>query len=205
MRSLFLPAFLLTMALPADAQNDNDRFGLVGTLNGGLLVGGSDDYLDDGWGIEGSFAYRLLTARYLWLRADLGYLDTSAITDPQSGAAIDNNMVNFFVGPELMASVWRFEPFLRGYVGVALNRLKVSGSNGADLDGTDTVFAYGFGPGLRAILSQGAHPISIELSARFIGTGEMDFASSLAPQDPGIRERDIAILMLGLGLRVGLP
>ncbi|UCF18889.1 MAG: hypothetical protein JSU87_13285 [Gemmatimonadota bacterium] len=201
---LLLPCLLLTVAGPAAAQSGNDRFGLIGTLVGGLLVGGSDDYLDDGLGVEGSFTYRVLEARYLWIRADLGYLDTSAYNDPETGARIDNNMLILFAGPEVTYPIWRFEPFVRGYVGLARNSLSVSGSARADLNGTDTVFAWGFGPGLRGILLEGTNPVSIEFSARLVRTNELDFAASLAPRDPGIRERDIAILILGLGLRVGL-
>ncbi len=199
-----LPGLLLAAVQPASAQDGNDRFGLAGTFVGGLLVGDSDDYLDDGIGVEGSFTFRMLKSRYLWLRADLGYLGISAYNDPQSGAAIDNDMLNLLVGPEVTYPIWRLEPFLRGYVGLAMNILSVSGSADSDLNTTDTVFAWGLGPGLRGLLVQGANPVSLELSARLIRTDELEFASSLAPQDPGIRERDIAILMLGLGLRIGL-
>ncbi len=165
----------LNATVNAAAQVPANRLAATGTVVTALLVGDSDDFLDSGFGLEGSFSIRPLPGPYLWLRADLGYLDLSEGQDALTGGSVDNNMLNLLVGPELAYPVWRLEPFARGYVGLAVNVLSVSGGAGSSaVDETDTVFAWGAGLGLRGRLSSGVAPISLELSGRFIDTGELE-------------------------------
>ncbi len=191
----------------AIAQFTPHRFAATGTLIGSLLVGESDDYLDGGYGVEGSFSYRPLPVRHFWLRADAGYIDLSEGRDPLTGAVVDNNMLKLLVGPEVAYSIWRVEPFARAYLGLAVNRLSVSASAGSSrLNETDAVFAWGLGLGLRGLLARGRAPVSLELSARFVDAGELQFARSPDPDAPRAESvgRDIAMLVVGLGVRVGL-
>lgn len=206
-RILLAAGLTLGVVERAAAQSALHRFAASGAVIGALLVGESDDFLDGGYGVEGSFSYRLPSLHHVWLRADLGYLDLSEGRDALTGARVDNNIVNLLVGPEVAYSIWRVEPFARGYLGLAVNRLSVSASAGStQQNSTDAVFAWGLGLGLRVLLAQGRAPVSLELSGRFVDTGELQFARSPDPGTPGAGSvgRDIAMLVLGLGLRVGL-
>lgn len=189
----------------AAAQSTSHRLAVGAGVIGSLLVGGTDDFLDGGYGVEGSIGYRPLPVRYVWLRADIGYIDLSEDRNALSGAAVDNNMFNLLVGPEVAYAIWRVEPFARAYMGLAVNRLSASAGS-SRLNETDAVFAYGLGLGLRGLLARGRAPVSLELSGRLVDTGEVQFARSPDPGAPGAGSvgRNIAMLVLGLGARVEL-
>ncbi len=191
----------------AAAQPTSHGIAAAGGVIGALLVGESDDFLDGGYGVEASFSYRPPSLPILWLRADVGYIDLSEGRDPLTGAAVDNNLFSLLVGPEFAYRIWRVEPLARAHVGLAVNRLSVGASAGSSqLTETDAVFAWGLGIGLRLLLASGRNPVSLELSGRLVDTGEVQFARSPDPGTPGAGSvgRDIAMLVLGLGVRVEL-
>ena len=203
---LLIPAGLLALEHELRAQDHTPNLAVSASAVAGLLVGGSADFLDSGYGVEAAAAYRLGTV-YVWGRTDLGYLDLSDDNDPFTSITADNSLVTLFVGPEFTVPVWRFEPFARAFVGFAANLHESRGVGIPEQKATDWNFAWGAGIGLRALLQSGTAPISLEVSGRLMDAGGVEFARARSPDGNGPSEftTDIVILVLSAGLRLGIP
>jgi opacity protein-like surface antigen len=203
---LLIPAGLLAFEHELRAQEHTPNLAVSASAITGLLVGGSDDFLDSGYGVEAAAAYRLGTV-HVCGRTDLGYLDLSDDNDPFTAITADNSLVTLFVGPDFTVPVWRFEPFARAFVGFAANLHESRGVGIPEERATDWNFAWGLGIGLRVLLQSGTAPLNLEVSGRFIDAGMVEFARARSPDGDGPSEftSDIRMLVVSAGLRLGIP
>lgn len=184
-----------------DAPRTSDDLWLGLELQAGLLVGDASDFLDSGFGLQGSLRW-YAPKRWIAARAAIGFLALSEGRDELSGITTDNTILNVLAGPELILRIGPVEPHLFGVAGLAVNVLNAEGPAGS-IDETDATFAYGAGGGLRVIVSGGRHPLALHANAAIVNAGELDFAT-LAVGGPGAREEDIVSMLLSLGLSVGI-
>jgi hypothetical protein len=170
-------------------------------LQAGLLVGDASDFLDGGFGLQGSVRW-YAPRRWIAARTAIGFLALSQKRDEVSGITTDNTLVHVLVGPELILPLGPVEPHAFGVVGLAVNLLDTDGPGGG-ADETDAAFAYGAGGGLRVIVRAGRHPLAVQANAAIVNAGELDF-STLGVEGSSAQEEDIVSLILSVGLSAGL-
>lgn len=183
-----------------DARRISEHLWLGLELQTGLLVGDASDFLDSGFGLQGSV--RWYAQRWIAARATIGFLALSEGRDELSGVTTDNTILNLLVGPELILHIGPVEPHLFGAVGLAINFLNAEGPAGS-IDETDTAFAYGGGGGLRVVVHSGRHPLALQANAAIVDAGELDFAT-LSVGGPSARDQDMVSLLLSIGLSLGI-
>lgn len=170
-------------------------------LQAGLLVGGASDFLDGGFGLQGSVHW-YAPERWIAARAAIGFLALSKGRDERSGITTDNTLLNVLVGPELIFPIGPVEPHVFGVVGLAVNLLDATGPAGSTGE-TDAAFAYGAGGGLRVIMHAGRHPLALHGNGAIVRVGQLDFAT-LGVAGPSAQEEDIVSLILSVGLSIGI-
>jgi opacity protein-like surface antigen len=149
-----------------------------------------DSYVNVGGGLGGHVLLRLDRAGALALRVDGGFLQYGHERKRgcfggvggcrvQLDVNTDNNILLFGVGPQLMVPDGRFRPYLTGTAGLAYFFTESSLSGRDEADGfartnnfDDATFAWTAGGGIYIPLRRRAHPISLDLGARYHDNGE---------------------------------
>ena len=149
-----------------------------------------DSYVGVGGGLGGHLLYRLDRTGALALRVDGGFIRYGherkrGCFGGVGGCRIqldvntDNNILLFGVGPQIMVPDGRFRPYLTGTAGLAyfFTESSLSGPDEADRfartnNFDDATFAWTAGGGIYIPLRRRAHPISLDLGARYHGNGE---------------------------------
>ena len=149
-----------------------------------------DSYVNVGWGLGGHVLFRLDPAGALALRVDGGFLRYGherkrgcfggvAGCRVELDVNTDNDILLFGVGPQIMVPDGHFRPYLTGTAGLAYFFTESSLSGRDEADGfartnnfDDATFAWTAGGGIYIPLRRRAHPISLDLGARYHNNGE---------------------------------
>jgi Outer membrane protein beta-barrel domain len=152
--------------------------------------GDFDRYIGVGGGLGGHALFKLGLAGALALRVEAGVLQYGherkrGCLGGVGGCRVsldlntDNRIVLFGVGPQIMVPDGRFRPYLTGTAGLAYFFTESSLSGRDEADGfartnnfDDATFAWTAGGGIYIPLRRRAHPISLDLGARYHGNGE---------------------------------
>ena len=165
---------------------------LGGTAVYARAQGEFSDYVDDGFGIDGNFLYRLGRSP-LALRVDGSYLNygrermTVPLSSTIGGRVLvdvktDNNIAFLGVGPQIGVPDGRLRPYVGGFVGISYlytesyvegadDDLQFARTNNFD----DTTLAYGGRAGVYVPLRGGPSPISLDMGLTYRNNGEADY------------------------------
>lgn len=170
------------------------RFGIAGVLL--APVGEFNDFVDLGGGLNLYGVIGLDRSGIAGLRIDgtlLGY-GYERVTVPLShtvqrvfvDVTTTNFLASFGVGPQLTLGRGPVRPYVYGTVGFSYFATvsSVGGTRefhddfGSSTNFDDVTFAAAFGGGLLLSLSEGRHPVSLDLSARSLYNGETKYLRS---------------------------
>lgn len=193
-------AALAVSAPAAQAQMASpSRF--AGNLSGMVAqpVGEFDDYVDVGFGLGGNFRILLDRAGITSLRFDLGFVNYGRETIEVCVASCriladlttTNNIVSGHAGLQIGAPAGPVRPYVNGGVGFSyfFTQSSIEGSNDQQpfantTNFDDGAFSWSGGGGLAIPVSSGATPVSIDLGARYIYNGQVDYLT-----EDGIADR----------------
>ena len=196
-------AALALTFVPLDAQTPApSRF--AGNLSGIVAqpVGEFDDYVDVGFGIGGNLRLNLGPSGVASLRVDFGYINYGRETQRVCLSAtvgcrivVDltttNNIVFGHGGLQLGVPVGPVRPYVNGGVGYAyfFTESSVEGTNNQEdpfastTNFDDGTFSWSAGGGLVIPISSGATPVAIDVGARYLNHGEVDYLTRGSIED----------------------
>lgn len=193
---LSLSSILVAAALtgsPASAQSVAG-WSVGASASANLIVGSASDFLDSGFGVDGTVSHGV--ARHLSVRADGMLIRLAAATNVNETAG--NTMFIFGLGPEFYVSLSAVTLYARPLVGLAAN--VQSRTNSALVERTTWAGVLGGGGGLRLNV---APTVTLELGGDVVKLGELDFARTAALSLQLIE--DPTVLRVHLGLRLHVP
>lgn len=159
-----------------------------------LFLGTHSDFLDGGFGFEGTLSRELASGFHLRADAIVSLLD-----DQQGESDVAGNRIAIFtLGPEARVSLGRLEVYARGLVGLVTNRQTRSGSTADEVGTWATVLGGGAGARISLVPS-----LALDLGGDLIKAGELDFARTTAS---GVTAtEDPLLLSVRGGIRIRLP
>jgi len=165
-----------------------------GALIIAVPIGEFDDYVNTGWGFDGHFRIHLHQQGIISLRADGSFINYGNETRRvcfgggvgcliQLDLTTSNNILSFAAGPEIAVPDGVVQPYIHGGVGVSYfaTTSSVEGSDNNDepfastTNFDDVTFAWIAGGGLRIPLSRGRTPIALDVGARLLDNGEVEY------------------------------
>lgn len=171
-----------------------------GSLYYARPLGDFADRIEQGWG--GNLHGTLLLGEpgAIGLRFDAGFMGygreryRDCLTSTclvEADITVSNNLAWIGVGPQLQVPVGPLRPYVAGQVGWTWlwTDSEIEGTNNdnqpfaSSTNFSDNVFSYGGTAGVLIPVSQGANPIAIDLGARWLRNGEVEY----------LREGDIVI------------
>jgi hypothetical protein len=176
-----------------DLRPDSYRMAVGMSLDYGQPIGEFEDYVKQGFGIDGFFRWNGDRRGILSLRVEGGYLGYGRETfsvplSPTIGGRIrvdvttSNNIVWFGAGPQITLPVPGFRPYVNGTAGISyfFTESSVEGADD-DLDFASTrnyddgTFSWGVGSGLLIPFRTRTGEVSIDLGVRYHGNGEVRY------------------------------
>ncbi|MGH7503381.1 MAG: outer membrane protein [Longimicrobiales bacterium] len=168
------------------------------TTGGALLIavpiGEFDDYIDTGWGLTGHFAIALDRHGIISLRADASFVNYGNETrEVCFGGGVgclitldlttSNNILSFQLGTQITVPDGIVRPYIHGGIGgsyfATTSSVEGSDNNNQPFASTtnfdDFTFSWTAGAGLRIPLSHGRTPVSLDLGARLLDNGEVEY------------------------------
>ncbi|MDH3423672.1 MAG: hypothetical protein OEN00_11815 [Gemmatimonadota bacterium] len=190
----FLAVAAALMGLTGSAAAGQTGWSSGVSVAGNLVVGGGgSDFLDSGFGLDGTVARAM--GSHFAIRAD-GILIRLA---PSSTGASPgrNTIIALGVGPEANLSLSAFSLYARLLLGVATNVQGGTGSTGGE--GGTWTGRVGGGVGVRIAVSRS---VAVDFGGDILKLGELAFGGSAVSS---LRfTSDPAVLRLRLGLRFGV-
>lgn len=206
------------------------RFSVGLTALYGAPAGEFADYVDRGFGLDGSFTYRLDRAGWLGLRADLGFvvyghearevcLSATVGCRVTLDLTTSNTIVYGGVGPQIMVPVGPVRPYADaaisfGYFGTTSSLSDDSDSEpfASTNNFDDATVAWSGGGGVLIPVYGGKTPVALDLAARFHRNGPVSYLREGDIQDnpdgsitlfPTESEADLWTMHLGVRIGVG--
>jgi len=231
--SLFLPAGAAAQVL--SARPGQPAPGPVRAQAGGAVfvaqpVGEFDDYVDVGFGLGGHLLVRLDPAGVVSLRVDGGFvnygreskrvcLSTTVGCRVQVDLVTSNDILFGAIGPQLAVPSGPLRPYVNGGIGLSYfaTTSSVRGvSDAEDFASTrnfgDVTLTWSAGGGLYIPLRIGSTPFAIDLGARYLLNGEVEYLREGGIEDhpdgsitlhPTRSEANLLVWQIGVS--VGIP
>lgn len=199
----------------------------------GLPTGEFKDYIDAGAGLNANVVWPVKHESPLALRADLGFLvygsETKRVCFSNTvGCRVQLDLTTtnsiFFgnIGPQLMVPTGSVRPYVNAGIGYSYfsTSSDVSGTNSSEENFASTTnfddgtFAWTAGGGVLVRLSSGKTPVSLDLGARYLSNGSVEYLKEGDIQDhedgsititPTRSEANLLTINLGvsIGIRPG--
>ena len=192
---LSLSNILIAAALtgsPASAQS-GPGWWIGASASANLIVGTASEFLDSGFGVDGTASYGV--AGHLSVRADGMLIRLAPITNNNETAG--NTMFILGLGPEVYVSFSAVTLYARPLLGVAANMQ--SRTNSTSVERVTWARVFGGGVGLRLDV---APTVALDLGGDVVKLGELEFARTAASGFQLIENPAVLRLRLGLRLRV---
>ncbi|HEX7091058.1 MAG TPA: hypothetical protein VF192_13030 [Longimicrobiales bacterium] len=238
MRAPFAVLAVVLLLLPArahaQAPAEAGRRPVRAYAGGGLFiaepVGEFDDYIDVGFGIGGHLLVRLDPAGALSLRVDGGFVNYGRETrtvclSPTIGCRIlvdlttSNDIVFGSIGPQLMVPSGPVRAYVNAGAGFSYfaTTSSVRGTSESDdfastRNFDDATFAWSTGGGLYIPLTIGSSSVSIDLGARYLSNGEVEYLREGDIEDhadgsitlhPTRSEANLVVWQVGVSIGLG--
>lgn len=192
--NLIATLVLLTTASVASAQESPLpplRASAGGQLIIAVPIGEFDDYVDTGWGLDGHFRIRLDQQGIVSFRVDGSFVNYGNETRRvclvtcliEADITTSNNILSAAFGPEISVPDGIVQPYINGGIGFSYfsttSSVEGSDNNNEPFASTtnfdDFTFAWIAGGGLRIPLSRGRTPVALDLGARLLDNGEVEY------------------------------
>ena len=228
--SLALALGAVTAAAAQDAPLPPVRANAGGAFIIAVPIGEFDDYVNTGWGIDGHFRIHLDRQGIISLRADGSFVNYGNETRRvcfgggvgcliQLDLTTSNNILSFAAGPEIAVPDGLIQPYIHGGIGISYfaTTSSVEGSDNNDepfartTNFDDLTFSWIAAAGLRIPLSRGRTPVALDLGARLLDNGEVEYlregSITTNPDgsivlDPILSEANLVKILIGVSIGI---